>query len=210
MQTRTIHVAIYDHLADWEIGYLTAALNDPQFHARPGSFAVRTVGETSEAVTTMGGLRVVPDLVLAELTPNDSAMLVLPGSSGWDDGAVDADRWAGAAQRFLGCGIPVAAICGATYGLGARGLLDDRDHTSAAEEYLAMAPGYHGGGRYLDADAVNDGGLITAGPTNPVAFAREAIAELGAFAPDTLDAWSGLYATGDPACYYRLMGAVAA
>lgn len=210
MQQRTVHVAIYDQLADWEIGYLTTAINSPQWHRRPGSFQVRTVGETLEPVTTMGGLRITPDLVLDELTPNDSAMLVLGGSSGWDIGLIDADRWAGATQRFLGCGIPVAAICGATFGLASAGLLNDRDHTSAAVDYLATAPGYAGAEHFVGVDAINDGGLITAGPAEPVAFAREAIAELGAFAPDTLRAWAGLYSTGDASYYHQLMGAVAA
>lgn len=210
MHTRTIHVAVYDQLADWEIGYLTAALNDPQWHLRPGSFEVKTVAEGEQPITTMGGLRVLPDVALDQLTPNESAMLVLPGSSGWDDGTIDADRWAGAAQRFLGCGNPVAAICGATLGLAGGGLLNDRAHTSAAPEYLALASGYTGGEHYEFTDAVNDGGLITAGPTQPVAFAREVLAELGAFAPETLEAWAGLYTTGDPQYYFQLMGAVAA
>lgn len=210
MHTRTIHVAVYDQLADWEIGYVTAALNDPQWHVRPGSFTVKTVAETSHPITTMGGLRVTPDVTLDAITPNASAMLILAGSSGWDGGTIDADRWAGAAQRFLGCGIPVAAICGATFGLAASGLLDERAHTSAAVDYLSMAAGYHGAGRYVDVDAVNDGGLITAGPTQPIAFAREVLAELGAFSPDILEAWAGLYSTGEPRYYAQLMSAAAA
>ena len=48
-----------------------------------------------------------------------------------------------AARRFLTAGVPVAAICGATYGLALEGLLDDRAHTSNAAEYLAYS-GYAG------------------------------------------------------------------
>ena len=51
--------------------------------------------------------------------------------------------FAGKAAEFLDAGVPVAAICGATAGLAAEGLLDDRRHTSNAAEFLA-ATGYGG------------------------------------------------------------------
>lgn len=46
--------------------------------------------------------------------------------------------------------------------------------------YLA-ATGYRGGGRCADTDAVTDGNLVTAGPTEPVAFAREVLRLLGVY-----------------------------
>ena len=117
----------------------------------------------------MGGVRIVPDMLLADLDPADSDLLVLPGGELWDAGGGEA--FAAAAERFLEAGVPVAAICGATAGLARAGLLDERHHTSAAAEYLA-ATGYAGGDRYVDERAVVDGDLITAGPQSPVQFAR--------------------------------------
>lgn len=169
MDRRTVYLAVYDTLADWEIGYAVACLNDPQWHAEPGEWAVRTVALDGEPVTTMGGLRIEPDLALAALDPSRAAMLVLPGARTWDSGG-NAEM-AETAGNFLASGVPVAAICGATAGLARAGLLDDRRHTSAAAEYLA-ATGYAGGAHYVDADVVDDGALITAGPTAPLAFAR--------------------------------------
>ena len=112
----------------------------------------------------MGGVRVLPDRLLADLDPADSALLVLPGADLFDAGGGDA--FTAAAARFLAAGVPVAAICGATAGLARAGLLDDRPHTSAAPEYLA-ATGYAGGEHYVDARAVAADGLVTAGPTRP-------------------------------------------
>ena len=133
MSNRTVHVAVYDGLADAEVGHLLAELHTGRFTGTP--FDVVTVAESRDPVTTMGGIRIVPDALLAELEPADSALLVLPGSEMWDAGG--GAPFAAAAERFLDAGVPVAAICGATAGLARAGLLDNRSHTSAAAEYLA-------------------------------------------------------------------------
>ncbi|MFF8831802.1 DJ-1/PfpI family protein [Streptomyces sp. NPDC015131] len=192
---RTVHLGVYDTLADWETGHATAWL------ARAG-FEIRTVGPGTDPVTSIGGLRIVPDLALAELRPEDSAMLLLPGADLWDT-SDDLAPFAATARTFLDAGVPVAAICGATAGLAREGLLDDRPHTSAVSFYLA-ATGYRGGAHYVDTDAVTAGDLITAGPTEPVAFAREVLGRMGAFQGAQLDAWYRLFHDSDPAAYEEL------
>ncbi|MFF5770443.1 DJ-1/PfpI family protein [Streptomyces californicus] len=199
----TVHLAVYDTFADWETGHTTA-------HLTQNGYTVRTVGLTREPVTTMGGLRVRPDLALDELRPRDSALLILTGAAAWDTGEALAP-FARAARGFLDAGTPVAAICGATAGLAREGLLDDRAHTSAVSFYLA-ATGYAGGERYVEADAVTDPGadgggcLVTAGPTEPVAFAREVFALLGVYDAKKLDAWYRLFHDSDPSAYEVLQG----
>ncbi|MGW0335875.1 type 1 glutamine amidotransferase family protein [Streptomyces sp. NPDC003011] len=192
MSRKPVHLAVYDTYADWETGHATA------FLARAG-YEVRTVGPTREPVVSIGGLRVQPDLALDQVQPDDSALLILPGADLWD-GSDDLAPFARAARAFLDAGVPVAAICGATAGLAREGLLDDRDHTSAISFYLA-ATGYGGGERYVDADAVTDRGLITAGPTEPVAFAREIFRLLGVYEGEVLDAWYRLFHDSDPKAY---------
>ncbi|MBQ1092146.1 type 1 glutamine amidotransferase family protein [Streptomyces sp. B93] len=192
MRRTTVHLAVYDTLADWETGHTTAHL------ARAGH-DIRTVGPGTAPVRSIGGLRVQPDLALDALRPEDSALLILPGADLWDTGD-DLAPFARKAREFLDAGVPVAAICGATAGLAREGLLDDRAHTSAVSFYLA-ATGYGGGARYVDTDAVTDGGLITAGPTEPVAFAREVLRLLGVYEGEVLDAWYGLFHDSDPAAY---------
>jgi len=201
--TETVHVAVYDGLSDWEIGHALGSLCGGLGQQSPGRFQVRTVGLSTDPVLTMGGLRIVPDMTLAELRPADSAMLVLAGSTDWVIGDASTVPFAKAARKFLDAGVPVAAICGAVAGLAREGLLDDRAHTGAAAEFLAST-GYAGGSLYREADAVTDQNLITAGPTEPVPFAREIFARLGVYSPAKLDAWFRLYAHGDPAAYYEL------
>ncbi|GAA2299618.1 type 1 glutamine amidotransferase family protein [Streptomyces hawaiiensis] len=192
MSRKPVHLAVYDTLADWETGHATAHL------ARAGH-EISTVGPSTAPVKSTGGLRILPDLSLADLRPEDSALLILPGADLWDT-SDDLAPFARTARAFLDAGVPVAAICGATAGLAREGLLDDRDHTSAVSFYLA-ATGYAGGGRYVEADAVTDGPLITAGPTEPVAFAREILRLLGVHEGEVLDAWYRLFHDSDPAAY---------
>ncbi|MFI2718268.1 DJ-1/PfpI family protein [Streptomyces collinus] len=189
---KPVHLAVYDTLADWETGHATAQL------ARIGH-EIRTVGPATAPVRSIGGLRIQPDLALADLRPEDSALLILPGADLWDTGDSLAP-FARTARAFLDAGVPVAAICGATAGLAREGLLDGRDHTSAVSFYLA-ATGYAGGGRYVEADAVTDGALVTAGPTEPVAFAREILRLLGVYEGEVLDAWYRLFHDSDAAAY---------
>ncbi|MCK8438139.1 glutamine amidotransferase [Streptomyces sp. D2-8] len=189
---KPVHLAVYDTLADWETGHATAQL------ARTGH-EIRTVGASTAPVRSVGGLRIQPDLALDDLRPEDSALLILPGADLWDT-SDDLAPFARKARAFLDAGVPVAAICGATAGLAREGLLDDRDHTSAVSFYLA-ATGYAGGGRYVEADAVTDGDLITAGPTEPVAFAREILRLLGVYDGEVLDAWYRLFHDSDAAAY---------
>jgi putative intracellular protease/amidase len=166
-----------------------------------------TVAETADPITTMGGVRIVPDMVLADLDPADSDLLILAGAEMWDVGGGEA--FAAVARRFLDAGVPVAAICGGTAGLARAGLLDDRFHTSAAPEYLA-ATGYAGGERYVDKPAVVDGDLVTAGPQSPVQFARATLERLGLAEEPVLAAYEDLFHRGDVSAFPVLMAAMAA
>ncbi|WP_093799867.1 DJ-1/PfpI family protein [Streptomyces sp. Wb2n-11] len=194
MTDKTVHLAVYDTFADWETGHTTA-------HLAQNGRTVKTVAATAGPVTTMGGLRIQPDLTLDDVRPEDSALLVLTGAGLWD-ASDDLAPFARTARAFLDAGVPVAAICGATAGLAREGLLDDRAHTSAASFYLA-ATGYQGGEHYREADAVTDedGLLITAGPTEPVAFAREVLSRLGVYEGEKLDAWYRLFHDSDASAF---------
>jgi putative intracellular protease/amidase len=204
--TKTVHMAVYDTFADWEVGFATAHINNGAWQRDPGSCRVVTVGESREPVTSMGGMRVTPDVTVDELHPADSAMLILPGADTWLTGGNGA--FSAKAREFLDAGVPVAAICGATMGLAVEGLLDDRDHTSNAAVFLE-ATGYGGGSRYRDEPVVSDGRLVTATATAPVEFAREVMALLDLHEPEVLASWYKMYGEHDPAGYFELMAATA-
>jgi putative intracellular protease/amidase len=207
MTIQRVHLAIYDTLADWEVGHAIAHINRQLWQREPGRYSVVTVGLSPEPVTSIGGVRMTPDLVLADLGPADSAMLILPGADTWIEGDTLVP-FAAKARSFLDAGVPVAAICGATYGLAKEGLLDDRDHTSNVAFFLTMA-GYAGGHRYREKPAVTDRDLITAGATNQIEFAREILDRLDVYTPEVLDAWYRLYAKSDASAFAVLRAATA-
>ena len=201
MTENTVHVAVYDTLADWEVGLAAAHLNSPWLQRRTPPLRVRYVG-MGEPITTAGGMRVVPDVALADLRPEGSAMLILPGCDIWNTDAFV--PFADKAGSFLDAGVPVAAICGATGALAVAGLLDGRKHTSNAAEFLA-GTGYAGAENYVEEEAVIDGDLVTAGSVSPVEFARAILERLGVYEPAVLKSWFKLFGKKDPAGFYELM-----
>ncbi len=203
---RTVHVAIYSNWADWEASFALAHLGSGDWSSSETSYQIRLVGESSEPIRTKAGILLTPDMVLADLHPQDSEMLVLPGADTWLAGENMA--FVEAAQAFLRAGVPVAAICGATIGLARGGLLNDVDHTSNAVQTLECST-YTGVVRHKQDLAVTDGNLITASGIAPVEFAREIFALLGFYDTTTVENWYLLYGEHNPAGYFGLMqGAV--
>lgn len=206
MNVRNVHLFVFDSMADWEAAFAIAGINNPQFQIHPGRFRVVTVGLTRQPITTMGGVRIQPEISLSELEPCQSAMLILPGGDRWESsGNADAIQLA---RAFFVEAVPIAAICGATLALARAGMLDDFHHTSNSRGYLA-ATGYRGGSFYLDAPAVTDEGLITASGIAPIEFAREIFRTLGLYSRESLDAWYALFKFGSAARYQELVNCAA-
>jgi putative intracellular protease/amidase len=201
MEAQTVHLFVFDGMADWEPSFAIAGINNPRFQREPGRFRVATVGATTDVVTTMGGVRIQPDLALDHLTPTASALLILPGGDAWERGehraAVEK------AAELLAIGIPVAAICAATLALARAGFLDNRLHTSNAPEYL-KASGYRGSSLYRNIPAIADGHLITASGTAPIDFAYQIFGVLQLYTDPSLDAWYALFKRGDASKYEAL------
>ena len=202
MKKQTVHLFVFETLSDWEPGFAIAGINKPAFQTQPGRYGVKTVGLNPNQVKTMGGVTILPDMTLDQLEPGQSAMLILPGGDTWDEGQnIEAAQ---KAKVFLAAGVPVAAICGATSGLARVGILDDNRHTSNAPDYL-QATNYQGAALYQNEPAVTDGNLITAGATAPLDFAYHIFKKLELYAPEMLEAWYGLFKTGDPTYFFTLL-----
>jgi transcriptional regulator GlxA family with amidase domain len=201
MEAQTVHLFVFNGMADWEPAFAIAGINNPRYQREPGRFRVSTVGATAETVTTMGGVHIQPDLALSELSPTASAMLILPGGDSWELGenreAIEK------AAEFLAIGIPV---CAATLALARAGFLDNRLHTSNAPEYL-KASRYRGSSLYRNIPAIADGNLITASGTAPVDFAYQIFGTLNLYPEAALNAWYSLFKSGDASKYYALAGA---
>jgi putative intracellular protease/amidase len=188
----SVYIIVADGFADWEPGYALAEIR------RSGGLSITTVGFTVGPVTSMGGMRVLPDMALADMQPDDVRLCVLPGGDLWEDEAAypraELER---ALVRLRESATPIAAICGATIAVARAGLLDDRRHTSNAKDYLIeKAPEYRGASLYQPELAVRDRGMITASGLGPVEFAREIFAELEVFSSDDMAMWYEMFKHG--------------
>lgn len=200
-----LYLYVLDTLADWEIGYLTAEIHSRRFFADKGvAVPIVKVGASLAGITTMGGMSIRPDLALDQLELGDDDVLVLPGADTWLD-PVNRGILLVAKER-IERDLPVAAICGATFGLAAVGALDEKKHTSNNSGYLkAVAKEYKGEARYLGLPAVNDRKLITASGLSALDFTYEVIKAMGVFRPDSLEAWRSLNRTNRPEFFHALM-----
>ena len=201
----SVYVYVFDTMADWEIGYVTAELYSMRFFKKDApKICLKTVAVSKEPVRTMGGLTVIPDCVVADIDVNNSSVLLLPGGNTWDDPKNSAIIKK--AVELLEVGATVCAICGATVALAYTGLLDQRPHTSNGAGFLEMVcPSYKGQSYFVDEPSVSDNHLITAAGTGALQWAKQIIERLGVFRADTLDAWYAYFSTGEAEHFFALM-----
>ena len=187
-----IYVLVFDGLADWEPSYALAELR------RSGNHEIVSVGFTTDEVTTMGGLRVRPDLALTDVRPEDVRLLIVPGGDMWErEDRYPRAQFESLVAALLAADRPVAAICGATVAMARAGVLDRRRHTSNMPSYLREnAPAYRGEEFYVTRPAVRDRGVITATGLGAVDFAREIFEEVGLFSESDRPVWYEMFKTG--------------
>ena len=204
----TVYLYVFDTMADWEVGFLTAELNSGRYFRKDVSpVKVVTLGLEKNYITTMGGLRILPDIDLEECNIKETDALILPGGETWME--TIHQPILSLAKQCIDKNIIVAAICGATMSLAQNGLLDSRSHTSNDLGYLKMVcPNYAGEKYYKQESAVTDGKLITASGIAPLEFSVHVLKALDVFSTKTLDAFYNLYSTHESECFYELMNSI--
>ncbi|MCR8657525.1 type 1 glutamine amidotransferase family protein [Paenibacillus endoradicis] len=204
-----VYLYVFDTMADWEIGYLTAELNSGRYYKKgltPSKIV--TVGVDKTPVTTMGGLKIQPDIKLEDCDIEGIGTLILPGGNTWTETIHQPILTI--TRKCLMEGVLVAAICGATLGLAQAGLLNSRPHTSNDLEYLKMSCPTYTGEKYYKMDSVvTDGKLITASGVAPLEFSVHVLKALEVFSSETLDAWYRLNKTHESQYFYELMNSIA-
>ncbi len=204
----SVYVYVFDTMADWEIGYITAELNSGRFFKKGvAPCKVVTVGAAKAPITTMGGLRIFPDITTDECDIKKADALILAGGNTWMDAIhkpiIDF------AKKCLNENTIVAAICGATAALAQNGMLDSAWHTSNDLSFLKMVCKDYTGEKYYKYEpAVTDGKLITATGAAPLDFAQHILNALDVFLPEALELWYKQYKTLDAKDYYGLMSLV--
>ncbi|POA62929.1 type 1 glutamine amidotransferase family protein [Pseudomonas sp. GW531-T4] len=182
--TRAITL-ISENFADWETALINAT--GRSFYG----FDCRYAAPQGAPVTSMGGLRVTPDLALENLDLDDVDLLMVCGGTIWQsDQAPDiSDLLRAARERH----IVLAGICDGTRVLAQAGVLDHVRHTSNSAQNL-LAVNYHGAAHYQDVPyAVADQRVITAPGSAPVSFMAEILRTLG-IRDENLTAYIGMHA----------------
>ncbi|GAK54924.1 putative intracellular protease, ThiJ/PfpI family [Candidatus Vecturithrix granuli] len=202
------YLYVSDTMADWEPGYIISELHSGRyFREKTLKYEVKTVSLTMDPITTMGGVKILPDIMIHDLMISEAGILILPGGDTWLEPLHDSVFLK--VKEFLDNHIPVAAICGATLGLAANGFLDYCKHTSNDLEYVkAICPTYRGEAFYQQQPVVVDGDLITASGVAALDFAYAVLKKLDVFLPATLEAWYNLYQTHDPTYFFALMNSL--
>lgn len=203
-----VYLYVFDTMADWETGYLSAEINSGRYFKKDlAPLKIVTVGIDKTPITTMGGLKILPEIELSQCNAEAAAALILPGGDTWTE-PIHAPIIK-MVKEYLEKGIAVGAICGATIRLAMEGILDKRNHTSNNLEYLKMVcPDYKGEMNYKEECTVTDGNLITAEGTAPLEFAYHVLKVLDVFSPETLESWYNLYKTKEPKYFLELMNSI--
>jgi putative intracellular protease/amidase len=190
MASSSVYVLAFDGFADWEPAHALAELR------RSANRHVVVVGCHRNPVVSMGGLRVLPDIALDEVSPEQIGLLILPGGDLWESGQYPEAALSALLNHLEVARTPIAAICGATFALARAGLLNDRRHTSTVPGDLDAVRGYSGAAYYVTAPAVTDRGIITASGLASVDFARHVFAMLQVFSETDEALWFDMYKSG--------------
>ena len=173
----TIASILTENFADWEFGFMAAG-------ARGYSgIDVVTASPDGMPVTSMGGLKVVPDIAIHDIDLTHIDAIAVIGGGAWEQpDAPDISEFLRIAHEH---GKLIGAICGGTRALATSGLLDAIPHTSNEPAYLSDVPGYRGHGHYvISPAALKCGRIITASGLAPVSFMRTMITALGKGGPE--------------------------
>jgi len=186
---RKAYILVFDGLADWEAAHALCEIN------KSDRFSVVAVGFSGDPVTTMGGLRILPDIALTDVKAAEAAIFILPGGDMWEQKS-DEDL-SNVLRQFHAAGVLVAAICGATLAIARARLTHEVHHTSNAKEYLReLVADYSDESYYVDELAVTDKKIITASGLGSVEFGREIIEQLNLYDEAETKVWFEMFKHG--------------
>lgn len=189
MMKRKAYLMVFDGLADWEPAPAFCQIR------RSGKFDVVTAGFSRDAVTSMAGLRITPDVTIEEIDPADAAFFMLPGGDMWQERSEVPIN--DLLHRMHEQKVLIGAICAATLQIARAGLTRGVRHTSNAKSYLKkMVPAYGDDEFYVDELAVSDNSIITASGLGSLEFAREVFRELNVFSSGDLEVWYDMFKSG--------------
>ena len=83
---RKVYLYLLNTMADWETGYISAELHSRRFFKKDAEEIIfKHAAVSKESIKTMGGLSVVPDCTIDEISADENTVLILPGADSWNE-----------------------------------------------------------------------------------------------------------------------------
>ena len=188
---KTVLLALLEQFADWEAAYVSTAVH----MLGQGKFVVKTVSLSKEPVTSIGGIRVVPDYTVGSASKDYDALLLIGGLCWREERA---QQMIPLVEHCVKRGKVLGGICDAAAFLASIGVLDSVKHTgnrlSALQEWKGTK--YKGAENYQARQAVFDRNIITANGSAPLEFAREVLSALHVAEETMIEDWYVLHKLG--------------
>ena len=188
---KTVLLALLEQYADWEAAYVSTAVH----MLGQGKFVVKTVSLSKEPITSIGGIRVVPDYTVGSASKDYDALLLIGGLCWREERA---QQMIPLVEHCVNSGKVLGGICDAAAFLASIGVLDSIKHTgnrlSALQEWKGTK--YKGAENYQARQAVFDRNIITANGSAPLEFAREVLTALHVAEEAMIEDWYVLHKLG--------------
>ena len=183
------YLLVFDGLADWEPAHALCEIR------KSGKYDVSTVGLSRSTITSMAGLKIIPDMTIQDVEPEQAAFFMVPGGDMWQESSHEPVK--ALLRRLHEKNVLIGAICAATLEVVRAGLTHGVRHTGNSKSYLkAMVPEYRDGDFYADQLAVSDQNIVTASGLGSVEFAREVIRHLNIYSEADTAIWFDMFKNG--------------
>ena len=186
---KKILYVILEQWADWELAYISSAVN----MLGGGKFENKTVSLTKNAVTSIGGVKCLPDYDLLTLPSDYGAVILIGGMSWHNENAMQVKPLIDACIKS---GKVVGAICDACRFLGSIGALNGAKHTANDLNELKQYSSYTNEQGFMHRQAVLDNNVITANGTAALEFAQEVLRALLVSTEEQIKGWYDFHKLG--------------
>jgi len=187
MNKKQILYVLLEQYAAHEMVFLSQAINDGEMGPRENPIYInKVVSKSLEPVTSIGGVRTLPDYTFDNV-PKDYAALILIGGHSWL--TPEADCVLPLVKDALSRGVIVGAICNAASWMAKQGFLNEVKHTGNGLSLLQYWGGanYTNAANYVNEQAVSDGNIVTANGSGQLEFARELLLLLENDTPEMIE-----------------------
>ncbi len=186
---KKILYVILEQWADWELAYISSAVN----MLGGGKFENKTVSLTKNAVTSIGGIKCLPDYDIQSVPSEYDALILIGGMSWLNENAMQIKPLIDACikkDKVLG------AICDACRFLGSVGALNNAKHTANDLNELKQYSAYTNEQGFIHRQAVSDNKIITANGTATLEFARKILKALSIASDEQINGWYDFHKLG--------------